>query len=118
MTNAIIILVVAAILACGVYSTVKHFQGKGGGCCGGGEYKPRKKKLRSVCEKRTYRVEGMMCQNCVNRVTEAINDIPGAAANVQLKSGLLTVSMETPVENSRIIAAVERHGYTVTGPIE
>lgn len=35
-----------------------------GGCCGGGGYRPRKKKLfRTIYQKR-FRVDGMHCENC------------------------------------------------------
>lgn len=106
------ILAVAVVMA--VFFSVKHFRGQGG-CCGGGTYQPRKKRLKTVALKRTFRVEGMHCQNCVNRVMEAVNDIPGASAAVNLKKGSVTVSMERPIEDAVIRAAIEKGGYTVMG---
>ena len=43
--NIILLVLVVVVVAIGLWSTVRHFRGKGGGCCGGGDYKPRKKKL-------------------------------------------------------------------------
>lgn len=114
MSDIIIIIIIAAVLLLAIRSGVKHFRGEGG-CCGGGDYKAKKKKLSSVCAKKIFRVEGMMCQNCVNRVMESVNAIPGASAEVQLKRGLVTVSMEKPIEDAVIIAAIEKAGYEVKG---
>ena len=47
MENYIIVLIAAVIIGLGIYYTVKHFKGKGG-CCGGGSYKPRRKRLTGV----------------------------------------------------------------------
>ena len=55
----------------------------------------------------------MHCQNCVNRVMEDVQDIPGTSASVNLKKGLVTVSMETPVDDRVIVATIEKHGYKV-----
>ena len=46
--NIILLVLVVVVVAIGLWSTVRHFRGKGGGCCGGGDYKPRKKKLSHV----------------------------------------------------------------------
>ena len=43
MENCIIIGIIAVIVVIGIIYTVKHFKGEGG-CCGGGSYKPKKKK--------------------------------------------------------------------------
>ena len=40
--NIILLVLVVVVVAIGLWSTVRHFRGKGGGCCGGGDYKPRK----------------------------------------------------------------------------
>lgn len=112
MTDIIIIAILAAVVALGGWSAVKHFRGEGG-CCGGGTYKARKKKLPRVTEKKLFRVEGMHCRNCVNRVMEAVNDIDGASAAVRLKKGEVIVSKAFPIEDSVITAAIEKAGYTV-----
>ena len=59
-------------------------------------------------------VQGMHCEKCSNRVTEAVNDIPGVAGVVNLKKGIVTVSYEQEVSDEHIKDRIERHGYTVT----
>ena len=56
----------------------------------------------------------MHCEKCANRVTEVVNDIPGAAGVVDLKKGIVTVSYEQEVPDEQIKATIERLGYTVT----
>lgn len=118
MSTAIIIAILIVVLFIGIRSTVKHFSGKGSGCCGSADYKARKKRLAHVAARRCFRVEGMMCQNCVNRVMEQINSIPGASAEVNLKKGTVTVSMESEMPDSLFTAAIEKAGYEVKGAIE
>lgn len=63
---------------------------------------------------KTFKVDGMHCEKCSNRVTEAVNDIPGVAGVVNLKKGIVTVSYELEVPDEQIKAKIERVGYTVT----
>lgn len=114
MTNFIIAAILIVVLFFAVRSSTKHFRGEGG-CCGGSTYKARPKKLNAVACKKTFSVEGMSCQHCVNRVMEAVNSIDGASALVKLKKGLVVVSMERPINDETIKAAIENAGYTVTG---
>ena len=62
---------------------------------------------------KVFAYDGMHCEKCANRVTEAVNDIPGVAGVVNLKKGLVTVSYEREVPDGQIRAAIERVGYTV-----
>ena len=110
MEEYIIIGIIAAIVALGVFNTVKHFKGEGG-CCGGGSYKPKRKKLPDVKYKKTFKVSGMHCEHCKNRVEEAVNDIKGVAGKVDLKKGELTVSYAEDVSDEIIKAKLERAGY-------
>ncbi len=55
----------------------------------------------------------MTCQHCVNRVMDAVNSIDGVSGVVHLKKGIVTVSMEHPVEDAIICQAIEKAGYTV-----
>ena len=64
----------------------------------------------------TYTVVGMTCGHCVNAVTEEVSQVPGVSAvDVDLASGGLTVTSDTPVEESVVRAAVEEAGYEVAG---
>ncbi len=44
--------------------------------------------------KKTFKVEGMMCQNCRKHVEDALNSIDGVKANVVLETGLAEVTFE------------------------
>lgn len=114
MTDIIIIAVILVFAFLGIRSAVKHFKGQGG-CCGGGDYKPRKKKLKNILYTKTFTVDGMHCDHCKNRVEEVVNDMAGIAGKVDLKKGELTVSYAEEVDDERIIARIEKAGYTVTG---
>ena len=113
MENMVIIgiLLVTAFFA--IRTIVKRKGRKG--CCGSGsDYTPRKKKLKTVIAAKVFVIEGMHCEKCANRVTEALNDIPGVAGSVNLKKGIATVSYEREIPDGEIKANIERFGYTVT----
>lgn len=112
MENFIIIAVIVIIIVIGIRSTVKHFKGQGG-CCGGGDYKPKRKKLAKVLYKKTFKVNGMHCGHCKNRVEEAVNDIKGVAGKVNLKKGELTVSYAEDVDDEWIKSKIVRAGYVI-----
>lgn len=113
MDNYILIGILAAIALIAVGTIVKR-AGRKGCCSSGSDYKPRKKKLKTVIAKRTFQIGGMHCEKCSNRVTEVVNDIPHVAGVVDLKKGLLTVSYEEDVPDELIRSRIERVGYTVT----
>ncbi len=106
----IIILALIAFVAIGIVYTVKHFKGQGG-CCGGGGYKPRKKKLACVAYQKTFKVEGMHCVHCKTRVEEIVNDIKDVCGSIDLKKGELTVSYAEDVEDSLLLARLAKAGY-------
>ena len=112
MDNYIIvgIVVLIALFAIG---TMAMRSGRKGCCGSAGDYTPRKKKLKQVASTRVFRVEGMHCEKCANRVTEAVNDFPGTAGTVVLKNGTLTVSCEGQIPEEQIRAKLQRLGYTL-----
>ena len=112
MEDILIIGILAVVILLAVLAIVKRFKSKAS-CCGSGSYVAKSRKLKTVLERKTFRVEGMHCQNCANRVMEDVQDIPGTSAAVNLKKGVVTVSLEQPVENAALIAAIEKHGYKV-----
>ena len=60
----------------------------------------------------TYTVTGMTCGHCVSSVTEEVAGIPGVTdVQVDLASGAVTVTSETPVEETAVKAAVDEAGY-------
>ena len=101
MENVILIVLLTAAVAVGIWYTIRHFKGESG-CCGGGSYRPRKKKLSHVTGEKTFRVEGMHCEHCKVRVED-------------WKKGLLTVLYSQPVDDGQIKQRVEKAGYRITG---
>lgn len=78
MENTVIPGIILVIVFFAVRTVVKRAGRKG--CCGSSsDYKPRKKKLKKVIATKVFVVDGMHCERCANRVTEVINNIPGAA---------------------------------------
>ncbi|MEU5860077.1 heavy-metal-associated domain-containing protein [Nonomuraea sp. NPDC047529] len=64
----------------------------------------------------TYTVKGMTCGHCVSSVKEEVGGVAGVTGvEVDLASGLLTVTSESQVESSSIAAAVEEAGYELVG---
>jgi len=62
-----------------------------------------------------FTVTGMTCQHCVASVTEEVSEISGVTGvEVDLDSGRLTVSSDTPIDEATVRAAVDEAGYTVT----
>ena len=112
MVDSVIIGIIAVVVVIGIIYTIKHFKGEGG-CCGGGSYRVKSKKLERVLYQKTFRVEGMHCEHCKNRVEEVINDIPGTAGKVNLKKGEVIVSYAEEVSDEVIRAKVARAGYTI-----
>ena len=77
-------------------------------------YKIKKKRLKNVMYKKTFKVEGMKCKKCKARVEEIVNDIDGVSGKADLKKGELTVSYAEDVADDIIKAQIERAGYTLS----
>lgn len=64
----------------------------------------------------TYTVSGMTCGHCVSSVTEEVRELPGVSdVQVDLDSGRLVVTSDSPLGADAVRAAVEEAGYTLTG---
>ena len=64
----------------------------------------------------TYTVVGMTCGHCVSSVTEEVSQVPGVTdVDVDLATGGLTGTSDTPVDDAAVQAAVEEAGYSVAG---
>lgn len=113
METFIVIGIVILIFAVAVIYTVKHFKGESG-CCGGGSYKPKRKKIKNVKYQKTFRVEGMHCKHCKIRVEEVVGDIKGVCGRVELKKGELIVSYSEEIADEEIIKRIERAGYVAS----
>ena len=60
----------------------------------------------------TYTVAGMTCEHCVGAVREEVSAIPGVTdVRVDLSSGEVTVTSESPIDVETIRASVDEAGY-------
>lgn len=112
MENIVLVLLIVATAAAAIVPTVKHFKGQGG-CCGGGDYRIKHKKLKNVRYTHTFAVAGMHCEHCRDRVEEIVNDMDGLAGRVDLKKATLTISYSKDVPDTQIAARLQRAGYTL-----
>ena len=111
MENVILIVLLTAAVAVGIWYTIRHFKGEGG-CCGGGSYRPRKKKLSHVTGEKTFRVEGMHCEHCLAAVETALDGIGGVWARASLPDRVRVLSKD-PIDRAVLAEAVESAGYRV-----
>jgi copper chaperone len=67
----------------------------------------------------TYLVSGMHCDHCVSSVTEELSRLDAVSAvRVDLNpagESRVTVSSETPLEESAVREAISEAGYALTG---
>ena len=64
----------------------------------------------------TYTVTGMTCGHCVAAVTAEVGALPGVRdVAVDLTTGALTVSSDSPLPADAVHAAVEEVGYELVG---
>jgi copper ion binding protein len=62
----------------------------------------------------TYTVVGMTCGHCVASVSEEVGAIAGVEqVDVDLKSGLVTVTSDADLDDASVKAAVEEAGYSL-----
>lgn len=116
MVDAIILIILVVFLIFAVKGSIKHFKGEGA-CCGGGSGKSVKAKKKTldgpVIARRTLKISGMHCQNCANSVTNALNEINGVSAKVNLNAGSAEVFFDRAVDEIELKRAVSRAGYEV-----
>ncbi|MDL2220901.1 heavy metal translocating P-type ATPase, partial [Eubacteriales bacterium OttesenSCG-928-N14] len=65
--------------------------------------------------KKIMHVQGMTCGNCKRHVENALNDIDGVMAEVDLDKGTVDVEMAMNVSDETLSKYVTDAGYTVTG---
>lgn len=60
-------------------------------------------------------IDGMSCQHCVNRITRALEEIPGVkSAKVDLDEKLAVVELDYDVDNDTFKTVIYDAGYDVT----
>jgi copper ion binding protein len=64
----------------------------------------------------TYTVKGMTCSHCVSSVKEEVGEVAGVAGvDVDLATGLVTVTSDSAIDDAQISAAVKEAGYEMVG---
>ncbi len=64
----------------------------------------------------TYNVTGMTCSHCVQAVTGELEGLPGVeAVQVDLPSGVVTVTSADQLSEDDVRAAVDEAGYELAG---
>jgi copper chaperone len=62
----------------------------------------------------SYHVKGMTCAHCVQAVTTELEQLEGVrTVDVDLATGVVIVSSETPLHDALVRAAVDEAGYEV-----
>ena len=113
MGTIVILAILVVILVAAVKSSRKHFHGEGG-CCGGSAQKVEDKKLDGIqTSKKIIHMKGMHCENCKRKVEQAINEIDGALADVDLKNNSAIVTMDRVIQDDELKAAIERLEFKV-----
>lgn len=60
----------------------------------------------------SYTVKGMTCEHCVKAVSSEVGALPGVSAvDVNLPTGVVTVTSEQTLDADAVRAAVEEAGY-------
>jgi copper ion binding protein len=71
------------------------------------------RKEREMAEA-SYTVEGMTCGHCATSVREEVSELKGVRqVDVDVESGRVTVTSDTPLTTDAVAAAVTEAGYRV-----
>ena len=115
-STLIVLLIVIVIVAFALKSSIGHFKGEGG-CCGGGDSvkkEPDKKLTGPIIKTTIFKIDGMHCENCSNRVKRTINRLDGVSAKVNLRKKEAVVRFEKDLADDVITKEIEDLGYKVT----
>lgn len=111
---------VCAILIIICFIAVRSYMKKlAHGCCGSNGDSIKKVKVKDR-EKSHYRykkqvqIDGMMCQNCSNRIENAFHTLEGYYAKVDLSKGQLTLLCKQDISDEKIKRIVKKAGYLAT----
>lgn len=115
MTEAVIIILLIAVIAFSAYKTVTKLR-KGGGCCGEHEQAEKSVTVKDR-NKQNYpysaelKISGMTCSNCAKRVENALNSTEGIWARVDLNSNTAHIRMKHETDVRMLCGIVAGAGY-------
>lgn len=113
MENFIIIGILLVIVAVALTKIMKR---PTGGCCGSGSNTIRDKKTLSGLKlgQKVLHIEGMKCENCEIRVSNALNRLDNVACTVSWKKKTAVVSYSAEISEELLKTTVKKLGYKVT----
>jgi copper chaperone CopZ len=120
MTNAIVVVVLVIVIIMATKGAAKHLMGQGSCCAGGSSTvkEPDKKLSDPVIMTKVFKIDGMHCENCSNRVKRAINRIDGVSAKINLRRKEAVVEYDREVDDATITGAIETLDYKVISVIK
>lgn len=124
MASVVITVLAAALIVFAVYQTVQKARGKSkmASCCGSGEPVRKKRVADRDASHYPYRyklaIENMKCSNCAANVENALNDVEGNWAKVNLGKKEADVLSKLPRTEEDFAMALANTSYKVSGCIE
>jgi copper chaperone CopZ len=124
MASVVITVLAAALIVFAVYQTVQKARGKSkmASCCGSGEPVRRKRLADRDASHYPYRyklaIENMKCSNCAANVENALNDVEGNWAKVNLGKKEADVLSKLPRTEEDFAMALANTCYKVSGCTE
>ena len=124
MASVVITVLAAALIVFAVYQTVQKARGKSkmASCCGSGEPVRRKRVADRDASHYPYRyklaIENMKCSNCAANVENALNDVEGNWAKVNLRKKEADVLSKLPRTEEDFAMALANTCYKVSGCTE
>ena len=124
MASVVITVLAAALIVFAVYQTVQKARGnsKMASCCGSGEPVRRKSVADRDASHYPYRyklaIENMKCSNCAANVENALNDVEGNWAKVNLGKKEADVLSKLPRTEEDFAMALANTCYKVSGCTE
>ena len=112
MSTVIILIILIGICIFAIINSKKHFKGEGG-CCRGGSVEKSKKTLNYIADKKKVFISGMHCENCANKIENAINDVSYLACEINLKENLAIVTGNKTINAEEVKKIIETLGYEV-----
>ena len=92
----------------------------GGGCCGDHEEAIRRIKVKDRNKSHypydcVLLIGGMTCDNCASRVENALNELPGVWARVDIADRRAFLRLKAKPDETQLRRVVTAAGYTVLG---
>lgn len=124
MASVVITVFAAALIVFAVYQTIQKARGKSkmASCCGSGETVRREGAADRDASHYPYRyklaIENMKCSNCAANVENALNDVEGNWAKVNLGKKEADVLSKLPRTEKDFAKALANTCYKVSGCTE